>query len=113
MIIHPEDCRFQPTSPVRETTFPWFRHHSRYIRFQPTSPVRETTEVSVVELSEVDISTHVPRAGDDPRTLSPAGPGSVFQPTSPVRETTVDVLIIHNFAFISTHVPRAGDDTQA
>ena len=34
-------------------------------RFQPTSPVRETTSDNRDQEQERNISTHVPRAGDD------------------------------------------------
>ena len=56
---------FQPTSPVRETT------HDAGVTvvpgiFQPTSPVRETTSAFLPLLrGQAEISTHVPRAGDD------------------------------------------------
>ena len=124
-------------------------------RFQPTSPVRETTASGPAVNDPEKISTHVPRAGDDHNHVIYAGCRSnfnprppcgrrrvhlarriwmiVFQPTSPVRETTDkghtpgvggtnfnprppcgrrrcnrDLKIAA--LSISTHVPRAGDD---
>ena len=80
---------FQPTSPVRETTRksgspfwrctyfnprpPCGRRPTQEVsiahlpRFQPTSPVRETTASDTISRLGVNISTHVPRAGDDER----------------------------------------------
>ena len=81
-----------------------------------------------------NISTHVPRAGDDPGIdrirrqcghFNPRPPCGrrralgyvvqmckVFQPTSPVRETTTCGSPARPVQLISTHVPRAGDDGQ-
>ena len=80
-------------------------------KFQPTSPVRETTPLGLAGPQSTPISTHVPRAGDDLRGSggAPCGPDFnprppcgrrlgnshfflppyIFQPTSPVRETTL------------------------
>ena len=79
---------FQPTSPVRETTVRIGQRTPASL-FQPTSPVRETTLREALEDDTVQISTHVPRAGDDELIAVMAGVQLAFQPTSPVRETTV------------------------
>ena len=79
--------RFQSTSPVRGTTWCYIRI-SRHIVFQSTSPVRGTTKLVEGSVVFIDISIHVPRAGDDP-------------------------LMWHHKSRkrgISIHVPRAGDD---
>ena len=104
--------------------------------FQPTSPVRETTpRPAVFQGLCRQISTHVPRAGDDQaaptdrsarQNFNPRPPcgrrpvnaetytaAGQFQPTSPVRETTVIYTFGHTGIVISTHVPRAGDDFRA
>ena len=103
-------------------------------RFQPTSPVRETTPGERAPRIAIHISTHVPRAGDDPLFLhrfsaavvfQPTSPvrettrtyppifrtAILFQPTSPVRETTLKYRVDTRYSPISTHVPRAGDDS--
>ena len=124
-------AKFQPTSPVRETTQKIADVHF-VSEFQPTSPVRETTNCSVSRSACTAISTHVPRAGDDAALhkilmqvadFNPRPPcgrrlarcaGSAgatrFQPTSPVRETTAKAVYETANQQISTHVPRAGDD---
>ena len=79
-------------------------------RFQPTSPVRETTLLVYPNANVKVISTHVPRAGDDRRLEEDIRHGLKFQPTSPVRETTKSFPPGLRDFFISTHVPRAGDD---
>ena len=56
---------FQPTSPVRETTSDKARQDLEAKLFQPTSPVRETTGLVCAQVHPDQISTHVPRAGDD------------------------------------------------
>ena len=104
-------------------------------KFQPTSPVRETTAVYLLFCKHFIISTHVPRAGDDGFTATALVMAVTFQPTSPVRETTHDAGVtvvpgifqptspvrettgVTSLPFplpplISTHVPRAGDDSQ-
>ena len=95
--------------------------------------MRETTVVPVVFGLTRQISTHVPRAGDDEKGDSEFLPVLIFQPTSPVRETTssnqppgpgpryfnprppcgrrlVRAGASLTQKTISTHVPRAGDD---
>ncbi len=102
-------------------------------RFQPTSPVRETTWIQLGRSYLVlCISTHVPRAGDDRQSGTPCARNTYFnprppcgrrqghlfdfqffqefQPTSPVRETTYPFGCLTMHIDISTHVPRAGDD---
>ena len=102
---------FQPTSPVRETTRVIDLRIGRAMQFQPTSPVRETTQFKQEADALAQISTHVPRAGDDVLLQQMRGAGNDFnprppcgrrrvpqagqrhgkngfQPTSPVRETT-------------------------
>ena len=61
-------------------------------------------------MEQIPISTHVPRAGDDPYYLTQNVQNLEFQPTSPVRETTNNILLALFVLDISTHVPRAGDD---
>ena len=58
-------------------------------RFQPTSPVRETTKTKHIKTRHKPISTHVPRAGDDDSPQCHNERANGFQPTSPVRETTL------------------------
>ena len=60
-------------------------------RFQPTSPVRETTQRATLTAKLDAISTHVPRAGDDGDQLFQHPSNLRFQPTSPVRETTYNL----------------------
>ena len=123
---------FQPTSPVRGTTLT-LANSPLWRPFQPTSPVRGTTPVPRYYIDRLDISTHVPRAGDDlvyddfPAVFGEFQPTSPvrgttpwssvmssfgsFQPTSPVRGTTSDAMTgCSPILAISTHVPRAGDD---
>ena len=79
-------------------------------KFQPTSPVRETTAVYLLFCKHFIISTHVPRAGDDVDGHNYPNLPLIFQPTSPVRETTYPSCYSRPYPQISTHVPRAGDD---
>ncbi len=126
--------KFQPTSPVRETTLTNLLMALWQNGFQPTSPVRETTKYEHRNDGCNFISTHVPRAGDDVDVLiihnfafkfqptspvrettrgsAPLGLQYIFQPTSPVRETTFLPRRILPDTAISTHVPRAGDDVE-
>ncbi len=90
-------------------------HFENYIyeRFQPTSPVRETTGRPQSQRQNQYISTHVPRAGDDDLFAVYEITATGFQPTSPVRETTFYNSSDQIACRISTHVPRAGDDFKA
>ena len=93
--------KFQPTSPVRETTLTNLLMALWQNGFQPTSPVRETTKYEHRNDGCNFISTHVPRAGDDVDVLIIHNFAFKFQPTSPVRETTcpfpVGVLTTQDF----------------
>ena len=102
---------FQPTSPVRETTWGMGEIVRIENLFQPTSPVRETTdEKSGGPLCHYNFN---PRPPCGRRLVISSGPFSpaIFQPTSPVRETTGPDPVHDALCAISTHVPRAGDDS--
>ena len=107
----PGSSHFNPRPPCG-------RRHERTHRerrerkFQPTSPVRETTTWLFFSADVAAISTHVPRAGDDQEVRITVLAMYLFQPTSPVRETTHSRGQYSALAQISTHVPRAGDDGQ-
>ena len=123
---------FQPTSPVRETTGDGQREAFRRNHFNPRPPCGRRRPGQHAQDRRGNISTHVPRAGDDPGIdrirrqcghFNPRPPCGrrralgyvvqmckVFQPTSPVRETTTCGSPARPVQLISTHVPRAGDD---
>ena len=100
---------FNPRPPCGRRPY-LFSKLPRLSKFQPTSPVRETTPPAYGFPIPGNISTHVPRAGDDvtKSTMQAVPPG--FQSTSPVRETTPTMTQASPSSPISTHVPRAGDD---
>ena len=122
---------FQLTCPVRGTTTAAARNVNSP-EFQLTCPVRGTTRRNDCILDDVGISTHVPRAGHDPRrrrrlssglhfnSRAPCGARRLaqgwissftrFQLTCPVRGTTSTRSAWGTTERISTHVPRAGHD---
>ena len=84
---------FQPTSPAKGTTQRW-KQWTKLPRFQPTSPAKGTTPVKLVFHRVVDISTHVPRKGDDSISFSQKRTFRRFQPTSPAKGTTDNILSV-------------------
>ena len=101
---------FQPTSPVRETTVMVRLGAGSYPNFNPRPPCGRRRAIDVVRALDRDISTHVPRAGDDFAAERAERGSAHFNPRPPCgrrrsqRETTGQKTVI------STHVPRAGDD---
>ena len=102
--------RFQPTSPVSENTAFTLPVDAAGHDFNPRPPCGRRHHTPDETHGQSNISTHVPRAGDDhgptrqqqrAKNFNPRPPcgrrplpdglsvgGDLFQPTSPVRETT-------------------------
>ena len=61
-------------------------------------------------LTRLDISIHVPREGDDPKSRQKSARQRSFLSTSPARGTTAGAGVLDADFCISIHVPREGDD---
>ena len=101
---------FNPRPPCGRRR-PGSRPQTGHLAFQPTSPVRETTpQKERLHLSD-DISTHVPRAGDDlVLEISSNTLARYFNPRPPCGRRLAVPVGGAGKRGISTHVPRAGDD---
>ena len=78
---------FQPTSPVRETTYQRIRHGLLDAISTHVPRAGDDRRFRRQGRGQA-ISTHVPRAGDDVHPIPLVVVNVTFQPTSPVRETT-------------------------
>ena len=129
----PHMGQFQPTSPARGTTAVLQAHVAGIYNFNPRPPRGGRPPIPVFShtwgnfnprpprggrrrlaagmQSYYQISTHVPREGDDPIKLAMLTDTFLFQPTSPARGTTYGGAGTFVVYYISTHVPREGDDT--
>ena len=68
------------------------------------------TAVTGVTATNVVISIHIPRVGDDMLIYSPYPNHHGFQSTSPVWGMTDAFPMLHFHKGISIHIPRVGDD---
>ena len=123
---------FLSTSPLRGTTRVFGGRGPWGGEFLSTSPLRGTTSSQAGLHGNLEISIHVPLAGDDTsrhywrrcsRNFYPRPPcggrpveaettitGSLFLSTSPLRGTTAAAVHSGPEMGISIHVPLAGDD---
>ena len=78
--------------------------------FQSTFPLQGTTRFSIELPRKIDISIHVPIAGNDKMDMNLKSKKSIFQSTFPLQGTTYNSIETPLFLAISIHVPIAGND---
>ena len=78
--------------------------------FLSTSPLRGTTFLQTLIELHINISIHVPLAGDDAQRRYREIKRKKFLSTSPLRGTTGARIYFAAPKLISIHVPLAGDD---
>ena len=107
----PTHQRFQPTRPLRGTTFPVWLVSKVLANFNPRAPcgARQRAGRGIRPLR--GISTHAPLAGHDVKLTEDAAAEVKISTHAPLAGHDFHLEVVEGLCRISTHAPLAGHDS--